>query len=163
MTRQPGADFLASRLTGASSCGDHFSVSRNHTARVPRLEEPSCRQLEAKPFSVRGVVDTCRRLLAEEALKKSLAFEVEVASAMPDLLMGDAVQLQQVLSGLLGNAIHFTSTGRVRVHVVPLEGNRFLLEISVTHADHLVNQQHIRLGLEGHGKPEARLHAGRIG
>ena len=134
MTRQPGADFLASRLTGASSCGDHFSVSRNHTARVPRLEEPSCRQLEAKPFSVRGVVDTCRRLLAEEALKKSLAFEVEVASAMPDLLMGDAVQLQQVLSGLLGNAIHFTSTGRVRVHVVPLEGNRFLLEISDTGA-----------------------------
>ena len=81
---------------------------------------------------MRGVVDVCHRLLAEEARKKSLAFEVEIATSMPDLLMGDAVQLQHVLSGLLGNAIQFTSAGRVSVHVAPLEGNRFLLEISDT-------------------------------
>ena len=79
---------------------------------------------------MRGVVEACRCLLAEEARKKSMAFEVEVAETMPDLLKGDAAGVQNVLAGLLGNAIQFTDKGRVRLHVAPLEGNRFLLEIS---------------------------------
>ena len=106
-------------------------MGRNGTEDVSAPEDSRIR-LEAKPFSVRGVVESCRRLLEEEVRKKSLSWDVEVAAPMPDLVMGDALRMQQVLSGLLGNAIQFTSAGRVNLRVAPLEGNRFLMEISDT-------------------------------
>jgi signal transduction histidine kinase/ActR/RegA family two-component response regulator/streptogramin lyase len=76
-------------------------------------------RLELNPidFSLRKCVfDTGRmvRLLAES---KMLTFDVRVAAAVPDRLIGDPHRLRQVLLNLLGNAMKFTAEGRVGVLV----------------------------------------------
>ena len=62
---------------------------------------------------VQQVVDRLRPLAKDQQLE----FEFEIDSDLPDRLLGDPVRVKQVLSKLVGNAIKFTPSGRVRVEI----------------------------------------------
>ncbi len=79
--------------------------------------EASRLALDPAPFPVRGRVEETIRLLSPNAARKGLALSSEVDAAVPELLVGDAGRLQQVLLNLVGNAVKFTDQGTVRVHV----------------------------------------------
>lgn len=70
-----------------------------------------------KPFHLRDwiteIVDQ-NRILAEE---KGLQLEVDVDPQLPDIVIGDAVRLKQVVINLLSNAIKFTETGSVQIQL----------------------------------------------
>jgi CheY-like chemotaxis protein len=51
------------------------------------------------------------------ACEKELELICDVASNVPDRVVGDPVRLQQVISNLLGNAIKFTAQGEVELSV----------------------------------------------
>lgn len=73
--------------------------------------------LEETAFSLRERVGTTMKTLALRAHKKGLELAVDVASEVPDGLVGDPVRLCQVLVNLVGNAIKFTDDGEVVVSV----------------------------------------------
>jgi signal transduction histidine kinase len=62
------------------------------------------RPAEQLPEDLNGVVETVRTLLGPELARRRVTLEVELAPSLPSVL-GDAVQLQQVLVNLLMNGI----------------------------------------------------------
>ncbi len=74
-------------------------------------------ELSLVDFSLRKCVSDTGRMVRLLAEKKTLAFEVRVADAVPDHVIGDPQRLRQVLMNLLGNAIKFTARGKVGVLV----------------------------------------------
>jgi two-component system, sensor histidine kinase and response regulator len=79
-------------------------------------------ELDVADFSVRGVLSDMLRALAVRAHRKGLELVSDVGPDVPDVLVGDASRLRQVLLNLVGNAIKFTQEGEVvvRVEVSPL-------------------------------------------
>ncbi len=73
--------------------------------------------LESSPFSLRAVLDETMRSFAAKAREKGLALACDLPGAVPDVLMGDAVRLRQILTNLVGNALKFTEQGEVVVRV----------------------------------------------
>jgi signal transduction histidine kinase len=74
-------------------------------------------QLEAIPFDLPALVDGVASLLAVQATNKGLSVTVHVPRDVPVWVRGDPVRLRQILTNLVDNAIKFTATGRVDVHV----------------------------------------------
>jgi len=72
---------------------------------------------ERRPFEVAALVRTATDLVASPAQEKGLTIEVDLDTAVPAVLSGDAGRLRQVLVNLLGNAVKFTETGTVTVRV----------------------------------------------
>lgn len=69
--------------------------------------------LDIHPFSPQQLVHSTTQLMAPRAKEKGLEFEVEVAEGTPTVLEGDVGRIRQVLYNLLGNAIKFTTAGKV--------------------------------------------------
>jgi len=74
-------------------------------------------ELDPAEFSLRAAIGDTLRALATRAHKKGLELVCNVQSDVPDVLVGDAGRLRQVLLNLVGNAIKFTEYGEVVVRV----------------------------------------------
>ena len=73
--------------------------------------------LEKIPFDVRKVVAETSKVFAVQARQKGLLFTCEIAPQVPEEISGDPGRLRQVLINLLGNAVKFTKSGGIEVHV----------------------------------------------
>jgi signal transduction histidine kinase/CheY-like chemotaxis protein len=73
--------------------------------------------LEPLPFALRQVVSAVVQTVASRVNESSLVVQYDIAADVPDILVGDAGRLRQVLVNLLGNAVKFTSQGSVQVHI----------------------------------------------
>jgi signal transduction histidine kinase len=88
--------------------------------------------LEALRFSLRERVAQAAETAALRAHAKGLAVSWQVAPELPDAFVGDPHRLSQVLGNLLGNAVKFTETGSVALHVArPAAGEPGTLHFSV--------------------------------
>jgi two-component system sensor histidine kinase/response regulator len=72
-------------------------------------------------FDPRENFEETMRVLALSAHRKGLELVCDINSNVPDLLVGDALRIRQVLVNLIGNAIKFTHHGEV---VVSIEVNK---------------------------------------
>ncbi|MDF1699714.1 MAG: ATP-binding protein, partial [Planctomycetota bacterium] len=73
--------------------------------------------LDEEPFSLRACVADTLKALAIRAQEKGLEIVLDVATDVPDGLVGDAGRVRQILVNLVGNAIKFTPTGEIAVRV----------------------------------------------
>lgn len=73
--------------------------------------------LEQIPFDVRKVVLETAKVFGVQARLKGLLFTCEIEAAVPEEVSGDPGRLRQVLINLLGNAVKFTHSGSIEVHV----------------------------------------------
>jgi signal transduction histidine kinase/CheY-like chemotaxis protein len=74
-------------------------------------------QIDAVDFSLRTMLDSALKPLALRAHEKRLELMIEVASDVPDSVLGDPNRLRQVVVNLVGNAVKFTEKGDVLVRV----------------------------------------------
>ena len=90
-------------------------------------------ELESLPYTLKDCVEEALNLVAPEASKKGLNLDYTIDPNAPEIIMGDAQRLRQILINLLGNAIKFTNKGEVAVHVSnrKLEGNDYEIHFAV--------------------------------
>ena len=73
--------------------------------------------MERISFPLRKLLSDTLRSVAIRAHEKGLDLVFDVAGHVPELLLGDATRIRQVLTNLVGNAIKFTSRGAVEIRV----------------------------------------------
>ena len=79
-------------------------------------------QLEQAAFDLPHETKTSVELLADQARRKGLVLRVELAVDVPQVVLGDAGRLRQVLVNLAANAVKFTRQGSVTVSVGVVDG-----------------------------------------
>jgi len=72
---------------------------------------------ETTDFQLRSNLDEMMQAALFRARQKGLDISCQVQADVPDALRGDPMRLRQVMVNLLGNAIKFTSQGRVTIRV----------------------------------------------
>jgi signal transduction histidine kinase/CheY-like chemotaxis protein len=77
--------------------------------------------LERTAFDLKEEIETLQSMLSLSAREKSLELEFIIDSKIPRILVGDPLRLKQVLTNLIGNAIKFTSRGRIAVKISMIE------------------------------------------
>jgi two-component system, sensor histidine kinase and response regulator len=93
-------------------------------------------ELDSARFAVRTCLGDTMASFGARAAEKGLELALDIASNVPQQMIGDAGRLRQVLVNLLGNAIKFTQHGEVVLRAVlqsETEGAaRILFEVSDT-------------------------------
>jgi len=79
--------------------------------------------LEKTPFSLQKVLQNFMSLVSVKAEEKGLKVLFNIASDVPDALIGDELRLEQVLLNLVNNAIKFTEQGEISVTTERVQGN----------------------------------------
>jgi PAS domain S-box-containing protein len=74
-------------------------------------------EFESVDFAVRDVLGDALRSIAVRADEKGLELTYDVAAEVPEMLTGDPGRVRQVIINLVGNAIKFTNSGEVVLHV----------------------------------------------
>ena len=74
-------------------------------------------ELEKHPFDLRQCVESAMDLIIPVASEKGLDLAYQIEPNVPNGIVGDVTRLRQILVNLLGNAVKFTSSGEIEVHV----------------------------------------------
>ncbi len=88
-------------------------------------------EVERNGVSVRALTDDVVQLLRAQAAAKQLVLESRVDPEVPEWIVGDGMRLRQVLLNLVGNALKFTSVGRVTIEV-KVEAGRWMVSVTDT-------------------------------
>jgi PAS domain S-box-containing protein len=93
------------------------------------------------PLKPADLLDALHGLLDKSASDKRLRLTSEIDDDLPEVLLGDAARLQQILVNLVTNAVKFTDQGEIRVRMLRTDDAKWGMEVEDT----------------GHGIPESEL------
>lgn len=85
--------------------------------------------IDRSEFNLRQTIDATMRALSERAFSKGLEVAIDYDSRIPELLIGDAIRLRQIITNLVSNAVKFTERGEVLLSVKVLR--RFPREVRI--------------------------------
>ena len=94
--------------------GEHLLNVINDILDLSKIEagKLAVEQISCSPVQVVAEVASLMRVRAQA---KNLPLDIEYAGSIPESIHCDPIRLRQILINLIGNAIKFTETGRVRV------------------------------------------------
>jgi signal transduction histidine kinase len=120
-------------LTKSMEASRHLLAVINDILDISEIEADRL-TLAEKNFSLAHVIDDALRMQQQAAKLKGLRLCRSISPALPDLLCGDALRLEQILRNFVGNAIKFSETGQINVHArsVAEDAQTLLLRIEVT-------------------------------
>ncbi|WP_158271703.1 response regulator [Limnohabitans sp. 2KL-1] len=121
-------------LTLARDSANHLLHIINQILDFSKIEARAV-ELELLQVSPGQLIRDTARSLEQLARGKDIDLEVDVSSAVPDLVWLDPVRMRQVLTNLIGNAIKFTQVGTVTVSAQSVSGQtdgQNVLRISIT-------------------------------
>lgn len=104
--------------------GDNLIVIINDILDLSKIEAGKM-ELEKVSYALHQALENVRTILEIKAVEKGVALELSIDPNVPEFVVSDETRLTQILINLTGNAIKFTETGLVKIHVEQekLEGN----------------------------------------
>ena len=112
------------RVQVVSSSGEHLLRMINEVLDFSKIEAGKL-ELRPAPFHLPQILRDVAASLQPRAAAKGLAFVVDAAPDLPEMFIGDAQKLRQVLDNLLTNAVKFTAEGEVELRIAPVGGGCF--------------------------------------
>ncbi|MGB3223036.1 MAG: response regulator [Desulforhopalus sp.] len=106
-------------------------------------------ELDIAPFSLRGTIAGALEILAISAAEKNIDLTVDCNKLIPDILLGDAGKLSQILINLVGNGVKFTTKGNVALSIH---------QIDCSGSDNDPVDLHFRIQDTGIGIPQEKIH-----
>jgi len=103
-------------------------------------------QVKSVEFNLRDCVNDTVIMQKIITNAKGLALDVEFIGAFPDVLMGDALRLRQILLNLVGNAIKFTALGGIAITVKLDEQKNNRVNVKIAVRDTGIGISHEALG-----------------
>jgi signal transduction histidine kinase/CheY-like chemotaxis protein len=97
--------------------------------------EAGMMRIVSNPFSLRELLHSVKTMFGTKIHAKNLAFTVNIENSLPDLFIGDAVRLTQILMNLVNNAIKFTDRGGIEIYVRADKKTEDSIEISFSVKD----------------------------
>jgi PAS domain S-box-containing protein len=90
-------------------------------------------EVESVAFSVRETADEVATIMATKAEEKGLALQVVADEIALTTVVGDGMRVRQIILNLVGNAIKFTETGRVKIDLrdAEIDGDELRVRIQV--------------------------------
>lgn len=84
-------------------------------------------------FHLVSFVDNIAYLFLPKINTKGLKFEIKLDEALPEGINADASRINQILSNLLSNALKFTDSGSITIHVEqePSDSDDFMIRFSI--------------------------------
>ena len=108
--------FKKNYLESVKTAGDNLLYIINDILDLSKIEAGII-QLDKEPFDLLLTVDKVFSILHLKAHQKKLSFKYHIHPEVATILIGDKNRLTQILINLLGNAIKFTSSGSVDLHI----------------------------------------------
>ncbi|MFB2937659.1 PAS domain S-box protein [Aerosakkonemataceae cyanobacterium BLCC-F154] len=118
MARSPSLSLEQQEYTEIiNRSGEHLLDLINDILSMSKIEAGQI-TLNENPFNLHELLNSLEELLRLKANSKGLQLVFEIAPQVPQHIKTDESKLRQVLLNLLGNAIKFTQTGVVKLHVL---------------------------------------------
>ncbi|QNF32167.1 PAS domain S-box protein [Adhaeribacter swui] len=73
---------------------------------------------EETPFNLPDLISSVKQSFQYQADEKNLKIKARLDAALPSVLVGDPVRLNQIITNLLSNAIKFTAQGSITMDIV---------------------------------------------
>ena len=102
------------RIIGRS--GEHLLALINDVLDMSKIEAGRT-ELKPETFNLPRLLEDLAAMFRLRAGGKALLFEMSTDGERASYLVGDQGKIRQVLINLLGNAVKFTESGRIRLHV----------------------------------------------
>ena len=103
-------------LETVKSCADHLLALINDILDYSKIEAGKI-ELEAVEFSLRDTLNDVLAPFLLQADEKGISLSYSLPAAVPVTLVGDSHRLQQILMNLVSNAVKFTHSGAIKIHV----------------------------------------------
>ncbi len=88
--------------------------------------------LNILPFEIETLVENVRNTTELRCQEKGLTFTLTKADNVPSSLMGDSIRISQTLRNIVNNAVKFTHTGDVKIHIDMADSQKTVLRFRVT-------------------------------
>lgn len=112
-------------LTNIVESGRHLTTLLGEILDISKIEKQKL-ELEVLRFNLPNLLQELEQIYPLNCRKAQLDFFLVLDSVIPEWIMADPIRLKQVLHNLLNNAIKFTKTGSVSLHVKFIESTHSL-------------------------------------
>lgn len=101
-------------------------------------------QIGAAPFDLGRLVEEVAELMAVRAEQAGIEMVVAISPSMPDMVVGDAHRMRQILTNLVSNALKYTLEGEVVLELggTRLPDGRFEVLLAVSDTGCGINPEH---------------------
>lgn len=116
------------------TAGDELLAILNDIIDFSKMESGKVR-LETMPFKLQDMIEVLVTDTRPKAILKNINLSGYVDNKIPEVILGDARRLNQVLSNLLSNAIKFTERGEVSIAVYIINDQPHYVDLEFTVKD----------------------------
>ncbi len=92
-------------------------------------------EFEARAFHIEDLFAGTLEPLAVQAAQKGVELVLDIGGGVPTLLTGDVTRIRQVISNLAGNAVKFTSAGKIAIRVAAEARAEGMTQLTIAVAD----------------------------
>ena len=121
-------------LNSLKFSGDNLMTLINDILDFNKIESGNI-FFEESDFNLKDLIHGIRQSFSFRAEEKGIKLKVLIDSELPEIIVGDAARLNQVLTNLIGNAIKFTETGSITIDIIVVNTGKKEIELEFSVID----------------------------
>ena len=83
-------------------------------------------------FSITEAIHAMQSVMEKPAKDKGLQLVIEIEPTVPKTVWGDSYRYQQILINLINNAVKFTETGQISLHIYQPDNDHWAIDVTDT-------------------------------